>query len=165
MKIISGGQFGADLGALEGAKLVGLSTGGTAPQFYMTENRAQKELLQAYGLVEGGFDPRIYPMRTMKNVDDADATVAIMWGESVGTSKTIGYAMTHKWQHPPVFATTKYKPILVITTHDLQQAAWELAAFYLNKKYEVLNFAGHRESSQPGIQKFVRELVIKTFKQ
>lgn len=28
----------------------------------------------------------------MKNVDDSDGTLAIMWGPSVGTSKTIGYA-------------------------------------------------------------------------
>jgi hypothetical protein len=36
-KIISGGQTGADQGGLEGARLLGIQTGGTAPYNWMTD--------------------------------------------------------------------------------------------------------------------------------
>lgn len=51
-KIISGGQTGADEGGLEGARLLGIPTGGTAPKGYRTENGPNLTLRDTYGLVE-----------------------------------------------------------------------------------------------------------------
>ena len=52
MKIISGGQTGADLGGLEGARDAGIETGGWAPAGYRTEIGDQEELLKGFGLKE-----------------------------------------------------------------------------------------------------------------
>ena len=49
-KIISGGQTGADLGALVGARRVGIETGGTAPKGFRTD-RGLQPVLRQYGLV------------------------------------------------------------------------------------------------------------------
>ena len=51
-KIISGGQTGADIGGLIGAKRAGIKTGGTAPRGYKTEKGPQIQSLKYLGLVE-----------------------------------------------------------------------------------------------------------------
>lgn len=164
-RIISGGQTGGDLGGLEGGREAGLETGGTAPPGWISGSKSEQKLLESYGLKEGEKDPSTYPKRTMKNVDDSDGTLAIMWGPSVGTSKTIGYAQTHKWQHGNAESKDNgYKPVLVINHQDSDQAAQELADFIKRNNIQTLNVAGHREKSQPGIQKFTKELIIKTKK-
>jgi hypothetical protein len=78
MKIISGGQTGVDQGALYGARECGIKTGGTAPRHWITENGSEKELLESFGLIEGEYDTKVYPKRTMKNVDDSDGTICIL---------------------------------------------------------------------------------------
>ena len=86
-KVISGGQTGADLAALVAAQAVGLETGGTAPERYMTENGESPQLGRAYGLVAEGT----YSSRTKKNVDDADATLVLLVHDGQGGSaRTIG---------------------------------------------------------------------------
>jgi hypothetical protein len=164
-KVITGGQTGSDLGGLEGAKESGLETGGTAPPRWWSGKKSEKALLESYGLKEGEPDPATYPKRTMKNVDDSDGTVAVLWGNSVGTGKTIGYAQTKKWK----YGTGKtqengYKPVYVAKTNDLQTEAKNLADFIIRNNIETLNVAGHRESSQKGIQEFTKRLIIETNK-
>src|SRR5262245_35594312 len=85
-KIISGGQTGADQGALLAARDLGLPTGGTAPQGWMTETGPQELLLKSFGLIE--CERRGYPARTRKNVLDADGTLI------VGPYRTGGSALT-----------------------------------------------------------------------
>jgi len=51
-RIISGGQTGADLGGLVGARRIGIETGGTAPRGYKTEKGSQVDALKAFGLIE-----------------------------------------------------------------------------------------------------------------
>ena len=98
-----------------------------------------------------------YVDRTKMNVDSSDGTIAFMFGPSVGTNKTIGYAQTGLWAN----GTGKTdlngkKPVLVITDmKDTAKAAAEIKAFIIDNNIEVLNIAGHREKSQPGIQQFV----------
>ena len=163
-KIISGGQTGGDLGGLEGARLLNIETGGTAPPNFISGNKSEKELLQGYGLVEGEQDPTTYTKRTMKNVDDSDGTVAILWGTSVGTGKTIGYAQTKKWQYGDNKSKNNgYKPVLVITSKDVDIAAQELKDFVLKNNIQILNIAGHREVSQKGIQDFTKKVIQKAF--
>jgi hypothetical protein len=158
-KIISGGQIGADLGALHGAKSVGFPTGGTAPPGWISGGKPQKELLQSFGMVEGAPDPYTYPKRTMKNVDDSDGTVAILWGYSVGTLKTIGYAISKNWRPGDVSRDSGYRPVLVIKHKEVNKAIIEVVDFIKRNNISILNVAGHRETSQPGIASFTN-LVI-----
>lgn len=164
VKIISGGQTGGDIGGLQGAKSLGMETGGTAPPGWISGGKREEALLKSFGLTEGATDPATYPKRTMKNVDDSDGTVAILWGPSVGTDKTIGYAQTHKWQSGNKNSLdTGYKPVLVIKTKDINEAAQQLKDFVQRNNIKVLNVAGHRENSQPGISEFTKNLIINTF--
>ena len=71
-KVISGGQTGADQGALRAARSAGIPTGGTAPQGWATETGPFPELA-GFGLVE--CEEPGYPPRTRANVRDADATL------------------------------------------------------------------------------------------
>ena len=52
-QIISGGQTGADQGALRAALDLGISTGGVAPKGYKTETGPHQVLPYVYGLPEG----------------------------------------------------------------------------------------------------------------
>lgn len=87
LKIISGGQTGADLAGLRAAQSLGLLTGGTAPKGYRTL-KGLKPQLAGFGLVE--HQKTNYQGRTHANVVDADATVIIAKNlSSPGTKLTI----------------------------------------------------------------------------
>jgi len=140
-KIISGGQTGADRGALEGAKTSGLSTGGTAPLGYQTEN-GPDPVLAAFGLEES--QSKDYAIRTEQNVIDADATVIFAEDlESNGTKLTIELAKKHN------------KSIVINPTIE------KLKEFAKDKK--ILNIAGNRESVSPGIQAKVAKIIKTAF--
>jgi len=73
MKIISGGQIGADIASLQWAKSVGWETGGWMPKDFKTLDGPHPEYKELYGMVEthdGG-----YPERTRLNVMTGDVTL------------------------------------------------------------------------------------------
>lgn len=158
-KVISGGQTGSDLGGLEAAKDLGLETGGTAPHGWLTELGPQKELLQSYGLQEGPVDSSKYVKRTKLNVDSSDGTIAFRLKKGVGTDKTIGYAQTGNWSYPKdILDAPKHKPLFVV--HNLNSVPIKrMAQWIIDNKIEVLNVAGHREKSWPGLQKITSEII------
>jgi Circularly permutated YpsA SLOG family len=86
VKVISGGQCGADQGGLVAAREFGLLTGGTAPKGWRTAF-GPCPLLQNYGLVESSsYD---YAVRTKQNIRDADFTLVIAFDQaSPGTRMT-----------------------------------------------------------------------------
>jgi hypothetical protein len=142
LTIISGGQTGADRGALEGAKKAGLPTGGTAPKGYLTEKGPDPDL-KKFGLKES-FSAD-YAVRTERNVLDADGTAIFATRlESDGTRITIQLAKKYK------------KPLLVNPTAE------ELKKFAQGKK--ILNIAGNRESISPGLQAKVAQIIEEAFR-
>lgn len=164
IKIISGGQTGVDLGALEGARDCHIPTGGTAPPNWFSGGKPQKELLQSFGLDKlNEYDPKIYPKRSMKNVDDSDVTIAILWETSPGTIRTIGYCQTGQWRAPYPFADYdeewKCPCLIIYRDWSLYDAAARAEFFIRKHAANVINFAGNREESQPGIQNWTRQLV------
>src|SRR2546422_5370938 len=74
-KIISGGQTGADMGALVSARELRIESGGVAPKGWLTEIGPQEALLRSFGLLECEEDG--YPARTRRNVIDSDGTLVI----------------------------------------------------------------------------------------
>jgi hypothetical protein len=135
MRIISGGQTGADRTALEVAKELGLQTGGTVPRGWRTENGPDPSLA-TFGCREHASNE--YPPRTRQNVLDSDGTV---W---FGTTKSRGYLRTFKE------VQAAQKPWLV-NPNTAELLRW-LAAFQI----EVLNVAGNAESENPRIGALVR---------
>lgn len=153
-KIISGGQCGADIGALRAGLQLGLETGGTAPPGYQTSNGRNNELYSIYHLQElSQIGVRSiadgYVKRSMKNVDNSDGTIAFRTHSSPGTDNTITYSTTHMWKKPSKNITegdqhTSYKPTLVIT--NLNNDANKLIIEWLQKhKIKILNVCGHRD--------------------
>ena len=83
IKIISGGQTGADLAGLWVAKKLGFRTGGVAPNCFITEVGSKPTLKALFGLTDHGS----YKTRTIKNVRDADLT--IIFAKNVSSPGTV----------------------------------------------------------------------------
>lgn len=152
LKIISGGQTGADTGGLQAAKALGISTGGYAPQGWLRETGPDKGLLSGYGLRECPFPG--YPARTMANVKEADISIIFVYSEltSAGTAQTIQ------------FCKQKGKSRLVIDPRTTA-SEWACAQFIKDhcepsKPFLVINVAGSRETKAPGISCEVQDTLI-----
>lgn len=161
-KIISGGQTGGDFGGLLAGRELKLETGGTAPRGYRTDVGPNPRLKE-YGLGEHAESG--YVGRTRANVDNADLTIAFRFKASPGTDKTIGYAKTGEWissdAKPGLHMGTRGKPVLVITEQNIDKAAEIIRSTIGRLNPEVVNIAGHREASHPGIEQFVRQALVR----
>jgi hypothetical protein len=176
MRVISGGQTGADVAALRAAKRLGLRTGGTAPPKFMTSCGVNADLRDVYGLVEYSEPTtslaQAYVARSKRNVDDSDAMVAFRLGRSAGTDKTIGYAMTGRWAAAAVSyaggATeppATYRPVLVLTSLAVPGAAESIRAFVKRHRIGTLNVCGHRAwAALPNFESLVEEIVHRALK-
>jgi len=156
-KIISGGQTGADQAALYAARTCGLSTGGWAPKDYLTLD-GLAPWLAGYGLQE--MPSRNYVARSIKNVDEADATLAFRNHPSSGTDKTIGYALSGKWR---TVDTETYRdgvlhrPLFIVTDILSHQQQLDLVQFIRSHNVKILNVCGHREPDKIG-KKWTRDV-------
>ena len=130
IKIISGGQIGADQFGLEVGQELGIETGGTAPPFFETADGYFKQKLESFGLVEGEPDPKKYPKRTEKNVLDSDGTVLFGDETSPGSKLTKKLAKKHG------------KPYIANPT------AKELSKWQSENNIKTLNVAGNRTASE-----------------
>ncbi len=155
--VISGGQTGADQAALVAARKSGLLTGGWAPPGYRTLMGSER-WLQSYGLVELDSPAGDYVTRSKRNVDDSDATLAFRTHASPGTDKTIGYALTGKWQVVPATSlVSRYKPLLIISDATSSDQVVAVVTFLQAHHIRVLNVCGHRET-EIETQKWTREV-------
>lgn len=169
--ITSGGQTGADLGALMGAREVGIQTGGWAPRGFRTEGGAKLALDKIFGLQE--HPSRDYAPRTMANIEYSDMTWIFMFTESPGSLRTLNYCLNKKWKtiKNPVGTSviwqdlSGYAPVAVISSPEInfENVKKLLEASLEQTKAKCLNIAGNRESVSPGIQNFVKTFVIKFF--
>jgi hypothetical protein len=138
MKIISGGQTGADRGALEAAKECGVETGGYAPKGYLTEQGFDVSL-KSFNLIDSGLD---YVRRTELNVKDCDIT---LW---FGNRDSAGFAATRR-------ACIKYDKFLIDVTKWNQREIYQLI-----KMFNIINVAGNRESHNKGLQEKVKTMTV-----
>ena len=153
--IVSGGQTGADRAALDFAIAHGITHGGYCPRGRRSEDGP---IPSGYNLEETDSDE--YPERTRLNVETSDATVIF---HPAGLSSR-GSALTAR------LAGKAGRPCLVLRSRDLGSEpsaahdAQELSAFLVKHGPRILNVAGSRESSAPGISGHVAqvlELVLK----
>ena len=140
-KIISGGQTGADRGALFGARDAGFPTGGYAPKNFYTEDGPNPALLKSFNLIDSGLD---YVGRTRLNVKNSDFT---LWFGNIGSPGGIATKRECK-NHGKHFINASYM-------------SPERIAVVIERSTVAINVAGNRESHARGICKYVRE-VIKT---
>jgi hypothetical protein len=145
-KIISGGQTGADRGGLEAGRRLGVETGGTAPLNYRTE-KGSDHTLRDFGLdTDTSSD---WKPRTIKNIQNSDATVVIGNASSPGSRLTVNTARQQG------------KPVLVLSGKDVNRDAQVLREFLDKNSVDVLNVAGNRESGNPGLQAATEQIVSK----
>ena len=176
-RIISGGQSGADQAALRAACSAGVPTGGTAPRLWLAEvanvqpdgtvrwvHRPEPKLM-AFGLVECNVpkdEPadRIgkpwtdwcacaYRARTKVNATNSDGTV---W---------FGSITSRGWTTTNGAAVAAGRPLMIVyqgITKPSDVRAWIEA-----KGVRVLNVAGNRESTSPGIGERVERFIGRVF--
>jgi len=133
--IVSGGQTGVDRGALEAAIHLGIPHGGWCPRGRLAEDG---RIPDRYQLREG--QSADYPWRTEQNVIDSDGTLILYRRRiSGGTQLTLR------------LARERGKPCRCVDlTGEPEIDA--IRAWLTEQGIEVLNVAGPRESSAPGIE-------------
>jgi hypothetical protein len=134
LKIISGGQTGADRAALDVALTLSLPIGGGRPK----GRRAEDGMIpDRYPLTE--TPEADYDTRTRRNVEDSDGTLILNLGTLDG-----GTALTVK------LARQMGKPCLMVALEDgIEPTAFQ--EWLDAHPIAVLNVAGPRESKRPGV--------------
>jgi hypothetical protein len=131
---VSGGQTGADRGALDAALAAGVPCGGWCPRGRRAEDGA---IPDRYPLRE--TPTAEYPERTTWNVRDSDGTVILHQGRV-----DRGTALTER------LARRQGRPVLLLDVRTAQPS--ELADWIEKEQIARLNVAGPRESRAPGLQ-------------
>src|SRR5262245_11103197 len=156
-KIVSGGQTGADRGALTAARELGFQTGGVAPKGWLTETGPQEALLRGFGLIECVQSG--YPARTRSNVVQSDGTLL------VGPYDQGGSRLTFE------IVTELKKPVFFVdlsSSHDFESESGPVVEFrdwIEREQIQMLNVAGSRESQNPGIAEFTRRFLLRALRE
>jgi hypothetical protein len=151
-RIISGGQTGADTGALLAARELGVESGGFAPKGWLTENGPRRALLKSFGLIEceeGG-----YPARTRRNVAASDGTLLV--GQYEGGGSRLTYEAAQELSKPLFLLACANPP----HTKSDELRVEEFRYWLEDHHIETLNVAGNRESEIPGIAEFTRTFLL-----
>ena len=145
IKIISGGQTGADRAVLDAAIESGLPCGGYCPLGRLAEDG---RIPHRYPLTESLSSS--YLVRTLQNLLCGDATVCFYHGElEGGTAKTADFCRLHD------------KPLLLIdaATTPAPRASAKLLAFVRKHRPRTLNVAGPRRSKCRTIYAYTRTVL------
>lgn len=148
-KVISGGQTGADQGGLSAACVMHIETGGWAPKGFRTEEGLCPLLGTRYGLQEHPSSQ--YQDRTFANVKDSDGTIRFAT-DFTSPGERCTFKAIQEYGKP-------YLDIYVLKppSHD------EVLGWIKDNNIKVLNVAGNRESTSPGLQEFVAKYLLKVF--
>jgi len=145
IRIISGGQTGADRAALDAALAAGVECGGWCPEGRLAEDGPIASSYPLAELAGGG-----YRQRTLRNIEDSDGTAIFYFGRPTGgTELTLAKCIR---LHQP------YK-LIDAAEVDPRRASGMLRGFVAEHRVLTLNIAGPRESASPGTYAFVLEAV------
>lgn len=138
LTIISGGQTGADRGALDFALDLNLSCSGFCPKGRLAEDGV---IPSYYPLRE--TSSALYETRTLWNVIHSDGTLVFKWKVPFfeGTHKTIQFC---EKERKPLF-------VFYLDTLSIEEQLERLKEWLIRYHIERLNVAGNRESQDPGI--------------
>lgn len=144
LKVISGGQTGADIAGLVAAKRCGLETGGFSANGFETEVGKRPEYAKMYNLIDKHYN---YAQRTVENVKSSDVTIVFAGNiSSSGTRLTLNTCIKFG------------KKYLLNPTVD------EIVEFINTNNPRVINIAGNRESVNPGITARVEKMLTDAFR-
>jgi hypothetical protein len=144
--LVAGGQTGADRAALDWAIEEGVRHGGWCPRGRRTEDGALPDLYRLRETPGSG-----YLQRTEWNVRDSDATLVFTLSDKLdgGSKRTADFADRHgkPWLHVRPGVHPRF-----------------VARFLARRNVIVLNVAGKRESSAPGISILVRQVLAQALR-
>ncbi len=147
-KIVSGGQTGVDRGALDAAIKLGVPHGGWCPLGRLAEDGTIPTKYQLQQTPSAD-----YPVRTEQNVIDSQGTL-ILYRDRLfgGTELTRRLCQKHR------------RPVISVDlSADDDRDVQRVRQWLHDHAIRVLNLAGPRESSSPGIardtQRFLRRLL------
>lgn len=146
-KIVSGGQTGVDRAALDAAIFLDLEHGGWCPQGRRAEDGTIDPIYQLRETKESD-----YAVRTEKNVVDSDATLILCRGRLTGgTLLTERLALKHS------------RRLLVIDVGlgAIDESCLMFRDWINSHGIKVLNVAGPRESTSPGIGREAEMFLVK----
>lgn len=147
-RIISGGQTGVDRGALTAAVELGIPHGGWCPR----GRRAEDGIIPIQFQLSETESPE-YHVRTRLNVEEADGTLILHRGLLAG-----GTELTR------IFALRRGKPLLIVNL-DQPHSFPAIRQWLIERQIRVLNVAGPRESSHPGIEQAARVFLDTLFRE
>ncbi len=141
-KIISGGQTGVDRAGLDVAIAMGIEHGGWCPKDRMSEDGT---IPSRYELIE--IRERDYRVRTEKNVVESDATLILIESQlRSGTALTRRFCIEHD--------------VIFLVVNITRETPDRIAEWLSETKPLILNVAGPRESSHPGIHDRAMEFLL-----
>ena len=146
IKIISGGQTGADRAALDAAIERGMPHGGWLPKGRAAEDGP---LGQQYCLQE--LDSYRYRDRTRKNVMESDGTLIVSYGPLTGGS-ALTEALAVRYDRPCLHLNMEY--------FSLDDAVCAVEQWLERNAVTTLNVAGPRASSDERIYETVRKIIL-----
>lgn len=149
MKIISGGQTGADIAALITAKKFNLATGGWIPKGFKTLIGPKPEYQELYNLQE--HSSASYPPRTFLNVKNSDATLRFAWDFNSSGEKCTLKAI---FQYNKLYLDVNLKNSIPFT---------DVVDWIIIHNLKVLNVAGNSEKTYSGMTVFVIEYLTEVF--
>lgn len=145
IKIISGGQTGADRAALDAALAAGVPCGGWCPEGRLAEDGPIADRYPLRELPGAG-----YPQRTRQSVVDSDGTLVVSFGPpDEGTALTI--RCCHDASKPILVVDANVTPVVSVVP--------EVIGFVRRHGIKTLNVAGPRASTQPQIYDYVLKLI------
>jgi hypothetical protein len=144
LKVISGGQTGADLAGLWAATVFGIPTGGTAPRGYRTLLGLKPWLETGFGLKQS--QDTNYKTRTLKNIQDSHYTLLFTKDHnSAGSKLTHAYCIKN-WKQCFRFMFTNGEKLDLVDTYSQSIIAMEQQSAYnerLGLDEVVINIAGN----------------------
>lgn len=150
MRIVSGGQTGADRAALDFALERGVECGGFCPRGRLAEDGP---IPAKYPLTETASAD--YPVRTRQNVENSDATAIF---DAPGRKPSRGTQLTVR------LCRELRKPYILLNEFpDVRADTEKLSIFLADVKPATLNVAGNRESGTPGIHRHVHAVLTEVW--
>jgi len=147
-RVVSGGQTGADQSGWRAALAPGIITGGWMPAGFSTEDGPPPEFSALYGARE--LAGAGYPERTRANVRDSDATNWFGDATSPGGKTTL------------IACLKLGRPTFEVIEGETRPS--HVAAWIATEGVKVLNVAGNRESTAPGIGARVERFLLEAFR-
>lgn len=150
LRIISGGQTGADRAALDAALELSFPCGGWCPQGRLAEDGPLSSDYPLEELANAG-----YRQRTIKNIESSDGTAIFYFGRPTGgTELTL------------VQCIRLHKPYQLVDAAEIKPSRAGEILFFFTEQQEIsiLNVAGPSEGRSPGTYAYVHQAVLSLFK-